>query len=217
MIYDLTDRNSSIFWRLKDEHIDALQEICTIATGHAATALADFLDLRIEMGLPQLKLLETSELSMVQWRGQTEDVPFAVIFLETTGELILDIMVIFDSETVNSLLNITHSTTVGSALDELSGIDRSLVKEIGNILALRYITAMNTFVGIAGIPNPPVLFIESSATMMPSIAAHFGDFTHLLLVQCDIFASDHKLSPLILMIPDERSAEGTLKLLFGDV
>ena len=45
----------SIFERLKPEHVDALQEVCNIGSGHAANALAEILNRRVDMSLPHFK------------------------------------------------------------------------------------------------------------------------------------------------------------------
>ncbi|MFX0208909.1 MAG: chemotaxis protein CheC [Candidatus Hodarchaeota archaeon] len=214
----MTAGKKSIFNRLRDEHIDALQEIGNIGSGHAANALAEFLNRRIDMSLPRCNLLSIDEISKVEWRGQSVDVPFAEVFLETTGDLTLEVLVVFDTETVQNLLRLVRSIKLDVVLEELNRLDRSVIKEIGNILALHFITAMNTFIGTKSFPKPPTFIIETSETVLTSIANHFGpDIGHLLLIECDIYTSDMKLSPLVIMIPTEESTEETLKLLFGEV
>ncbi len=218
MVCNLTADKRSIFDRLKEEHIDALQEIGNIGSGHAANALAEFLNRRIDMSLPRCNLKSIDELSTVEWRGKSVDVPFAEVFLQTTGDLTLEVLVVFDTETVQNLLRLVRSIKLDVVLEELNSLDRSVIKEIGNILALHFITAMNTFIGTKSFPKPPTFTIETSETVLTSIASHFGsEISHLLLIECDIFTSDMKLSPLVIMIPTEESTKETLKLLFGEV
>ncbi|MFX1512209.1 MAG: chemotaxis protein CheC [Promethearchaeota archaeon] len=213
------DEKKSIFERFKEEYIDALKEVQNIGSGHAASALAEFLNRRIDMSLPRFNLLSTQELSTVKWWGQSLSSPFVEIIVETTGELVLDVMVVFNEETVQNLLHlIKPSKSKEISLNKLSGLESSILKEVGNILALHYITAINTFLGLNSIPTSPLFFIESSETILTSIANHFGDdFSHLLLIECDIFTSDMKLSPLVILIPEEQATENTLRILFGEV
>ncbi|MFX0205577.1 MAG: chemotaxis protein CheC [Candidatus Hodarchaeota archaeon] len=215
------DKKKSIFDRFKEEYIDALQEVGNIGSGHAATALAEFLSRRIDMSLPRFNVLSTHELSTVQWRDKSLASTFIEILVETTGELVMDIMVVFDEDTVMNLLQLVQLSkfsTKDFSLHQLSSLEKSIIKETGNILALHYITAINTFLGTDCFPTSPLFFIESSETILTSIANHFGeDFSHLLLIECDIFTSDMKLSPIVILIPEEKATECTLKILFGEV
>ncbi len=198
-----------------------MQEVGNIGSGHAATALAEFLNRRIDMSLPRFSVLSTHELSTFQWKGHSIATAFIEVLVEITGELVMDIMVVFDEESVENLLRLVQSSkfsTKDFSLYKLSSLEQSIIKEIGNILALHYLTAINTFLGTNCFPSSPLFFIESSETILTSIANHFGeDFSHLLLIECDIFTSDMKLNPIIVLVPEENATESALKILFGEI
>ena len=98
----------------------------------------------------------------------------------------------------------------------MSSFDQSILLEIGNILSLHYITALNTFLNTKYFPSTPSLFIESSETILTTIATHFkSDFANLILIECDIFANDVKLSPLVVLVPEEKAVTITLASLFN--
>ena len=206
-----------IFERIKHEHIDALQEMGNIGSGHAASALAEILSRRINMSLPRFSLLSTPDLSTVKWRGKELDKPFATVIVETKGELRMDIIVVFDQETTQTIIDLISPSPNKIELNELTSFHKSVILEVGNILALNYLTAINNFIGISSsIPASPLLIVESTETILTSIATYLHpDFSYLLLVEVDIFTSDTTLSPLVILIPEEATVERSLRMLFG--
>ena len=88
------DVDSFNFDSLLSDHIDALQELGNIGSGHAANALADLLNRRIDMSLPRFQKLTTSEISTFKWKDKNPESIFAVVILETKGELSLNTLIV---------------------------------------------------------------------------------------------------------------------------
>ncbi|MFX0091956.1 MAG: chemotaxis protein CheC [Candidatus Hodarchaeota archaeon] len=208
----------SVYERISQDHIDALQEIGNIGSGHAANALSELLNRKIDMSLPRFNLLTTTELSQVQWREHSPGDAHAVVIVESTGELLLHILVIFDQPTLQGLIKLIRPSPEAPTLGQLSSLDKSILQEIGNILALHYLTAITSFLHKKSIPvGPPNILIEASETVLTNIATQFAtDFTHVLLIECDVFTSDLTLSPLVILIPEERTLDTLIKHLFGE-
>jgi chemotaxis protein CheC len=210
------DSDSFDFDSLLSDHIDALQELGNIGSGHAANALADLLNRRIDMSLPRFQKLSTTEISTVEWKEKSPESIFAVVILETKGELSLDTLIVFDEDTLNALIRIIRDLDEDVDMSKLSSLDQSIISEVGNILALHFITSINTFLGVKGMPTTPTLVIEKSETVLTSLAARYSeDFKDLLLIECDIFAANTKLSPLVILAPEPKSVEITLSKMFG--
>ncbi|OLS16297.1 MAG: CheY-P phosphatase CheC [Candidatus Heimdallarchaeota archaeon LC_3] len=200
---------------LLSDHIDALQELGNIGSGHAANALADLLNRRIDMSLPRFKRISTTELSTIRWKDKEPDSIFGAVIIETNGEIPLTIIIIFDEDTLNSLLKILSTTKKAININELTSLDESIIKEIGNMLSLHFIASINTFLGINEIPGTPIFVLEKCETIFTSLASLYGDdFTELLLIECDIFSADTKLSPIIIFAPEPKSVEITLLKMF---
>ena len=117
---------------------------------------------------------------------------------------------------MNALLRIIRDLNEDVDINKLSNLDQSIISEVGNILGLHFVTSINTFLGVKGMPTTPVLVIERSETILASLAAHYQeDFSDLLLIECDIFATDTKLSPLVILAPEPKTVEMTLSKMFG--
>lgn len=67
---------------LNNFHLDVLREIGNIGAGNAATALAKLLDKRIEMRVPQIRIMRFSEVSDVLGGAET---PVIGILLQLQG------------------------------------------------------------------------------------------------------------------------------------
>ncbi|MFX1255755.1 MAG: chemotaxis protein CheC [Promethearchaeota archaeon] len=215
---DSKKENQTVYNRITQDHIDALQEIGNIGSGHAANALSELLNRRIDMSLPRFKLLTTTDLSQVTWRDQAPENPLVVAALASQGDMVLNILVIFDEPTLCSLIRLIRSDTKAVSLDKLTSLNQSILREVGNILALHYLTAISDFLNKKVIPAEPTsLKIESSETILASIATRSAsDCSHVITVECDIFTSDMKLSPLVVLIPEEKTLEELLYQLFGE-
>ena len=210
------DVDSFNFDSLLSDHIDALQELGNIGSGHAANALADLLNRRIDMSLPRFQKLTTSEISTFKWKDKNPESIFAVVILETKGELSLNTLIVFDEDTLNALIRIIRDLNEDVDMTKLSSLDQSIISEVGNILSLHFVTSIYTFLGVKGMPSTPVLVIEKSETILTSLATHYSeDFTDLLLIECDIFAANTKLNPLVILAPEPKSVEITLSKMFG--
>ena len=208
---------------LPPELIDALQEVGNIGAGHAANALAEILNRRIDLSLPKFNILSLEELSTVSWGNKNEWDPYAFIMVQTKGTYQFSILVIFNKETIVSILRLISGETFDAEtmdLDELSKFDQSATTEIGNILALHYLTAIGDFLDIKfkdeDLPSQPSLVIETSEAVLLSLAASTSsDFMNIISIECEIFTSDMILKPVVVLIPDQKTISNAREKLFG--
>ena len=208
---------------LPPELIDALSEVGNIGAGHAANALADILNRRIDLTLPKFNVLTLEQLSTVSWGNKNEYDPYAFIMVQTKGNYQFSILVIFNKETLVSILKLVSGEELDAEtldLDDLSKFDQSAVTEIGNILALHYLTAIGDFLDIRfkdeELPGQPSLVIETSEAVLLSLASSFSsDFMHLISIECEIFTTDSILRPVVVLIPDQKTIIKAKEKLFG--
>ncbi len=208
---------------LPPELVDALQEVGNIGAGHAANALADILNRRIDLSLPKFNILTLEELSTVSWGNKNEWDPYAFIMVQTKGTYKFSVLVIFNKDTIASILKLISGESLSADeldLDELSKFDQSATTEIGNILALHYLTAIGDFLDIKfkdeELPSQPTLVIETSEAVLLSLAASSSaDFMNLISIECEIYTSDMILKPVVVLIPDENTIMKARDKLFG--
>lgn len=83
------------FDNLDNIQIDVLREIGNIGSGNAATALAKMLNKRVNMDVPQVKVLQFQEVSDIL--GGAE-IPVVGLLLRVTGDISGSIMFILEKK-----------------------------------------------------------------------------------------------------------------------
>jgi len=91
------------FDNLDNIQIDVLREIGNIGSGNAATALAKMLNKRVNMDVPQVKVLQFQEVSDIL--GGAE-IPVVGLLLRVTGDISGSIMFILEKKAAGVLVNI---------------------------------------------------------------------------------------------------------------
>ena len=84
------------------QYMDVLKEIGNIGAGNATTALASMLQCRIDMAVPEVKLIEVDELA--ESLGGKERVMTA-IFLEVEGDITGDIIFLLEKGSASFLVS----------------------------------------------------------------------------------------------------------------
>ena len=125
------------------QYMDVLKEIGNIGAGNATTALASMLQCRIDMAVPEVKLIEVDELA--ESLGGKERVMTA-IFLEVEGDITGDIIFLLEQGSARFLV----SKLMGMDMEgkEFTEMELSCVKEISNIIAGSYLNSLSTLTNL---------------------------------------------------------------------
>ena len=213
---------NDLFDSLDDDQIDALQEIGNIGSGHAASALAELLNRKIDMSLPRFSLLAPNEFDKVQWteKDPQEDTSIAVSICKTKGDLDSDIIVVLSEGTIKYLLSVIKKNNKDeeedSSISNLGKLDKSTILEIGSILSLHYLTAINTFLNLKSFPETPYLVIDKAESVLNTLISTLEETVNkVMLVECDIFTSDSLMKPIVIFAPHPNSVEKTINAMFG--
>ena len=104
-----------------------------------------------------------------------------------------------------------------SSIGELPPLFRSLIKETGSILSLKYIEALNYFLKATSFPSPPKLRI---GTLVSCSEHELNDIRQnvasVLFIECDIFTSERNITVDLAIVPDLDTMEKFMLALFGD-
>ena len=113
--------NTNNLNQLQTHHLDALKEIGNIGVGHAATALSQLLNRKVEISVPRTTICDIENFSS-SILGDPED-PLAVVIAYTTGDLQVQLIGLFDSDCINQLLWILRKQKIAVDLTKLTEID----------------------------------------------------------------------------------------------
>ena len=113
------------FDEMTNEHFDILREIGNIGAGNATTALAQMLQCKVDMDVPQINLLEFKDIGAAMGG---EELIMAGIYLGVEGDITGSIMFLVEKESARHLV----SKLMGMELegDEFSEMELSALKEV---------------------------------------------------------------------------------------
>lgn len=190
-----------------DTLIDVLKEIGNVGSGNAATALATIIDKKIDMKVPQVKVLEFSEVSEIL--GDIEK-PVVGIYFEMGGDIEGNIMFTLDIESAKNLVDMLFDRT--NATIEMDEMDMSALSEVGNILAASYINSLSTLTNLKLTISIPSVSIDMAGAILSVPAIQFGHMgDHALFIETQFEEGNRTISGDLFLIPEIDSFDIILK------
>jgi len=188
---------------LTAEQMDALTEVGNIGAGHAATALSQLIKKKIMISVPEVKVIELSEVETLL--GDSNKL-VAGIVMNVLGDLTAKILLLLTRESALSLADMLLQKEVGSS-KVLSEVGNSAIKETGNIVAGAYMNALNEFLGVMLLPSVPNLVFDIASAILSSLSDGFeGMSSKILSVETQFSeANDKVINGYLLLIPDTPS------------
>lgn len=187
--------------------IDTLKEIANIGAGNAATALADIMSDRVDMSVPDLEILDITDIA--EFLGGPENEVVGIL-LYMTNDMQGMLMFIFEKELTHTLLSVLLNKQIDnwSQIDEM---DMSALKEIGNIIAGAYVGSLATMADMDIRISPPDIAIDMVGAILSYPAAVFGEVgDKVLFVKEDFDNGDAKVTCHLLIMPQPESLKTIL-------
>lgn len=195
---------------LNNLQIDVLKEIGNIGAGNAATALAKMLNRKVDMEVPRVKIMEFRDVS--ETLGSAESI-VAGILLKVAGDLTGNIMFILQLKDAALLVDMLMGRQSGE-LHEFSELEVSALKEIGNILAGSYLSALSTLTNLKIKPSVPELAIDMAGAILSVPAIEFGKVGDTVLyIETEFSDGDEKVVGDFFLVPDVETYDILLKAL----
>lgn len=192
---------------LNSLHLDVLREIGNIGAGNAATSLSIMIQKKVDMKVPEVKIMEIGEVPKIF--GGEENVVSGIYF-GMGGAVEGNIMVLMDIHSAKLLTSILmgKSPEEINYSDEtpLDDMDRSALQEIGNILSASYITSLASLTNLRIDLSPPSLCVDMAGAILSVPAIQFGEISdHVLMIENRLFDGNNEVTANFFLIPDEAS------------
>lgn len=182
------------------EYYDILKELGNIGAGNATTALAQMLQCKVDMSVPQVNLLEFKDVATLM--GGEEQI-MAGIYLGVDGDITGSIMFLLEKDAARHLVGkLMGMPTEG---DDFSEMEISALQEVGNIITGSYLNSLSAMTNLKIFPTIPSLAIDMAAAILSVPAIEFGILgDHILLIQTQFF-DEVQLDGYFILIPDLES------------
>ncbi len=196
------------FDQMTNEHFDILREIGNIGAGNATTALAQMLQCKVDMAVPQINLLEFKDIGAAMGG---EELIMAGIYLGVEGDITGSIMFLVEKDSARHLV----SKLMGMELEgeEFSEMELSALKEVGNIITGAYLNSLSSLTNLKIYPSIPDLTVDMAGAILSVPAIEFGALgDKILLIQTKFF-DDVAIDGYFVLIPDLPSYSKILSAL----
>lgn len=179
-------------------HFDVLKEISNIGAGNATTALSKMLDSKVDMKVPNIQFMPFAELA--EAIGGAENLICGILFTFESG---IDGMMMFllESNSAEKIVNQLMGKS-GGKLQEFDEMDLSALKEIGNIIAGSYLSAISAFTNMTITSSVPYLSIDMAGAILSVPAIEFGKMSDkALLIESQFGDLDTLINGYFILIP----------------
>jgi chemotaxis protein CheC len=195
---------------LDSMHLDILREIGNIGAGNATTALSQMINKKIDMGVPQVNVLEFKELAEVL--GGAEN-PIVGILIGVEGQINGMMMFVLEQKSAHNLVNMLMGRDI-DCFEDFTEMDLSALNEIGNIIAGAYLSSLSTLTNLKIIGTVPNMAIDMAGAILSVPAIEFGKVgDRALLIQTDFGGELERVFGYFILIPELDSYAEILKSL----
>jgi len=189
---------------LKESQLDAMREVANIGAGHAATALSQMTNRKIMITVPRVNVRPLEEACDVV--GSPDEV-IAAVLMHMMGDLTGRALLMFPQPAARTLCDFLLRRELGTT-QEFGEMERSALKEAGNILASAYLNALSDFMGMMLVPSVPSLVIDLSGAVLTSAHLNFGhdrDYAFCVETSFRVDGTNGSMGGHFLLLPDIAS------------
>jgi chemotaxis protein CheC len=186
--------------------LDALREVASMGAGHAATALSQLVGRRIMVRAPRIRVVPLESVSEL---GGDPGRVIAAVLMQVLGDLTGRTIQVFPGQTASRLAGVLLGRESVAFPEGFADLERSALKEAGNILAGAYLNALSDFMGMILLTSVPGLAIDQAGAVLTSSQLTLSDDAEDLVFCIDTqFFTDDAERPLhaqFLLLPDAAS------------
>ena len=195
---------------LSNQYFDVLKELGNIGAGNATTALAQMIGTKVDMSVPQVRLLDFKDVGDMM--GGAEQI-MAGIYLAVEGDIDGSIMFLLNKQAARHLVDKLMGTGAKPEDVEFDEVEMSALKEVGNIITGSYLSSLSTLTNLKIIASIPAISIDMCGSILSVPAIEFGAVgDKMLLIQTE-FSDDVKLTGFFILVPDLESYDKILSSL----
>ena len=187
---------------------DTLREVCGIGAGHAATALSQLMNVKINMSVPQIEMVPIEKVNFL-FKNQEE---LSVgIYLKILGEAPGSLLMIFPcKDALNLVRNVMP--TGDSNKNTLTELDYSTLKEIGNIIAGSFLAVFSSLTHKPMIMSVPHLACDMAGSIIDFMLIELAQVVEQALVfEIELYDVPKNLTLKFIILPNPGSMELLLK------
>lgn len=187
---------------LTSEYLDVLKELGNIGAGNATTALAQMLQSRIDMKVPQVEMMDFKEVGRAI--GGEETI-MAGVYLLVEGDIHGSMMFLSERKTAKHLVNQLMMGMGHPESDDFDEMELSALKELGNIMTGSYLNALSDLTRLKIYPSVPEVKIDMAGAILSVPAIEFSMLGDKILFIKTKFTDELDIDGYFILVPDVDS------------
>jgi len=195
---------------LNTKYLDILQEIGNIGAGNATTALAKMINKKVDMGIPQVRILEFKNIGDIL--GGAENLVVGILF-NIVGDISGMMMYVLEQNSAHTLVNILMDKDIKDKTD-FTEMDFSALQELGNILTSSYLSSLSTLTQLEIKPLSPQIAFDMAGAILSVPAIEFGKVDdRVLFIESTVEDGVESVGGYFILVADVNSFKIILKSL----
>lgn len=187
---------------LSDFHLDMLREIENIGMGNAATSLSDMLGQKIDVSVPNVEVIDISEV--YEKIDGSENMVAGIVFNMTEdieGTMLFIIEEQFALDLIKKLMGVEVSS-----LADLNEGDCSVLQEVANIMGGSFLRSLSDLTGFTISLSIPFICVDMLGAIMNIPISQFGMLGNKVLLMQENILGDHcYYNSFLLLAPTVES------------
>lgn len=184
--------------------IDCLQEIGNIGSGNAASSLSAMLSKPVTMHVPKIKVLDYQ--SVIDEMGGPEKIMTAILVMfhgDIKGMMMFFLEDAFAKIVVNTFMGKENVNVI-----QMDEADSSAVKEMGNIMAGAYLSALAAMAEFTITMDPPSMTVDMMGALMNAPMMTLDEVGDKVLFIDEGFKIDNEeIDANIVLVPEMESLD----------
>lgn len=189
--------------------LEALKELANMGSAHAATSLSQIIGSSVNMTVPDVSLLDISDLGTVMG----DEVATMVVF-ELQGDLPHGgfLLLHFSRESASKMAAVMCG--VSSCDSPMSELMKSALVEAGNIMVSSFLNASSELLGIMMLPSPPYLVTDILHATVQSLVVGMGvDLDDILVFRIQLTSPEYRIEGNIVLLIEESTLQKVAEIL----
>lgn len=195
--------------QMSETYVDVLKEIGNIGAGNAMTALSQMLQCKVDMKVPQVKLLAFQDIGAMV--GSEEQL-MAGVFLGVEGDISGSIMFLIELDAAKNLIK-KIMMGYSSGAEVFDEMEMSALQEVSNIITGAYLNSLSMLTNLKIYPTPPSISIDMAGAILSVPAIEFGALGDKILLIQSQFYDEVEIDGYFVLIPDMDSYKKILSSL----
>ncbi len=190
---------------LSSMKLDILRELGNIGAGNATTALSVMLNSNLRMEAPLVKILDFNAIADLVGGPDTL---VAAVLTHFNGAIKGMTLFVLQVEEARNLAGVMLGKTYPHDYMDFDHMDKSALKEVGNILMSSYISSIGTMTNLQLRADPPAICIDMAGSVLSLPISELGKIgDQALVIDSKILDNERPIDGFLMFVTDEESFE----------